>query len=52
MSHLVRPHYHTITHIKHVTVPVPMPIPAPPAQVINHVVNVPIHDAWHVSEAP
>ena len=41
----LRPHYHTITHIKHVTVPVHVPIPAPPAKVINHVVNVPVNDA-------
>ena len=40
----IRPHYHTITHVKHVTVPVHVPIPAPPARVINHIVNVPIHE--------
>ena len=42
----LRPHYHTITHTKTVTVPVKTPIPAPPAQVVNKVVNVPIHDSW------
>ncbi|CAK9113002.1 unnamed protein product, partial [Durusdinium trenchii] len=47
-----RPHYHTITHIKHVTVPVHVPIPAPPPQVINHVVNDPIHDPPQVIKVP
>lgn len=47
-----RPHYHTITHVKHVTVPVHVPVPAPPARVINHIVNVPIHDAPQVIKVP
>lgn len=47
-----RPHYHTITRVKHVTVPVHVPVPAPPARVINHIVNVPIHDAPQVIKVP
>ena len=48
----VRPHYHTITHYKQVTVPVHVPVPAPPAQIINKVVNVPIHDPPQVIRVP
>ena len=47
-----RPHYHTITQVKHVTVPVHVPIPAPPAQVVNKVVNVPIPDPPKVIKVP
>ncbi|CAJ1358407.1 unnamed protein product, partial [Effrenium voratum] len=39
-----RNHYHTITSVKHVGVPVHVPIPAPPAAEYNRVVNMPIHD--------
>ena len=41
-----RPHYHTITKVHPVAVHVPVPIPAPPAQVITHVENIPVHDPW------
>ncbi|CAK9014432.1 Uncharacterized protein SCF082_LOCUS12332 [Durusdinium trenchii] len=47
-----RPHYHTITKVKHITVPVHVPIPAPPAAVVNKVVNVPIHDPPKVIKVP
>ena len=47
-----RPHYHTITKVKNVKVPVHVPIPAPPAQVVNKVVNVPIHDPPKVIKVP
>ncbi|CAK9074279.1 Uncharacterized protein SCF082_LOCUS36193 [Durusdinium trenchii] len=48
----VRPHFHTITHYKTQTVPVHVAIPAPPAQVVNHVVNVPIHDPPRMIRVP
>ena len=47
-----RPHYHTITKVKHITVPVHVPIPAPPPKVVNKVVNVPIHDPPKVIKVP
>ncbi|CAK8988512.1 unnamed protein product [Durusdinium trenchii] len=47
-----RPHYHTITKVKHITVPVHVPIPAPPPAVVNKVVNVPIHDPPQVIKVP
>eukprot|EP00434_Breviolum_minutum_P034709 symbB.v1.2.030724.t1/scaffold3494.1/size55430/2 len=48
----LRPHYHTITHVKQVAVPIPVPVPAPPPRVVSRVVNVPIHDPPQVIHVP
>lgn len=48
----VHNHYHTITKVKPVAMPVRIAVPAPPPKVVTHFVNDPIHDPPQVIKVP